>query len=409
MTEHTVLPTLKLVYLLGLAVLLFLIDTPAVIASVLLLQVLLWLYSRLRPALLARAARRLLFFFAVILLSYAFLPLGMPTTETWYPVTLGSWSLEVNLTGLGFAGLMCLRVLTIVLASLWVQNTLSADTFTDALRRLRVPAILAMAIDATLDMIAGSDGGGGGGGKGKGRGKKQAASLLFAQIRQGDLSFIQQMIKSSLGRAEKRISTRHPNLPLQQARDLAVIVGVAATIMGLKVIQVLPGLPVAPGHKNLLMVPLFLLAAHLTKTRFGGFWTGMTVGVVNFMLGYGKYGIFELAQFVLPGLLADFLLPLVTGRRRWLRLFQFALIGAFLGLGRFTANILVIILAGAPLTAFIIYLPMLFSQVLFGSVSALVSIILIHAGPSVTDTNQKNGQTKNNREQQAKPTTQVRE
>lgn len=378
MTESNVLPTLKLIYLLALAVLLFLINAPAVIASVLLLQVLLWLYSRLRLTLLARAARRLLFFFTVILISYAFLPLGISATETMYPIILGGWSLEINLTGLGFAGLMCLRVLTIVLASLWVQNTLSAEEFTGALRRLRVPAMLAMAIDATLDMIAGSSGGGGGGGKGKGRGKKQAASLLFAQIRQGDLSFIQQMINDSLARAGQRISARHPNLPLQQARDLAVIVGVAATMMSLKVIQILPGLPVAPGHKNLLMVPLFLLAAHLTKSRFGGFWTGMTVGVVNFMLGYGKYGIFELAQFALPGLLADLLLPLVAGRRRWLRLLQFILIGALLGIARFTANVLVIMLAGAPLTAFIIYMPMLFSQVVFGSVSALVSVILIN-------------------------------
>ena len=148
--------------------------------------------------------------------------------------------------------------------------------------------------------------------------------------------------------------------------------------MGLKALQVLPGLPVAPGHKNLLIVPFFLLASALTHGRFGGLWTGLTTGLVSVMLGYGKYGILEVAHFAVPGLMADLLLPL-THRRgpRWLRLGEFAVVGALMGAGRFAANFLVIVLAGAPWTAFVIYLPMLGSQVAFGAISALVAVVVL--------------------------------
>ncbi len=76
--------------------------------------------------------------------------------------------------------------------------------------------------------------------------------------------------------------------------------------------------------------------------------------------------------------MADLLLPLVRlNHPTWLRLIEFGLIGGLLGLGRFTANYLVILLAGAPTMALILYLPMLVSQVVFGGISAFVSLALM--------------------------------
>ncbi len=193
----------------------------------------------------------------------------------------------------------------------------------------------------------------------------------------GDISFLNQRIMQAFDRVRQHLRITNPELLDEQAKDLAVVSGIARAIMGLKLIQLLPGLPVAQGNKNLLIVPLFLLTAQLTTSRLGGFWTGCTVGIINFMLGYGKYGILELFQFIIPGILADLLLPFVRGSSRSLLLVQYGLVGGILGLARFAANIAVIILAGAPSAAFLFYIPMMVSQVVFGIVSALVSLLLL--------------------------------
>jgi len=129
----------------------------------------------------------------------------------------------------------------------------------------------------------------------------------------------------------------------------------------------------------LLIVPLFLFAAHATMMRFGGYAAGTAVGIVSFKMGYGKFGILEIAHFAVPGLLADLLMPLAVAQGRGARLVQYALIGVALGLGRFTANLLVIFLAGAPQLAFVLFAPMLASQVIFGGLSCFVSLLFIGA------------------------------
>ena len=76
--------------------------------------------------------------------------------------------------------------------------------------------------------------------------------------------------------------------------------------------------------------------------------------------------------------MADLLLPVVRpSHPKWLRFIEFGLIGGLLGIGRFAANVLVILLAGAPGMAFVLYLPMLASQVFFGAVSAFVSMAVL--------------------------------
>ena len=76
--------------------------------------------------------------------------------------------------------------------------------------------------------------------------------------------------------------------------------------------------------------------------------------------------------------MADLLIPLIRpSHPRWLKFIEFGLIGGLLGIGRFTANVLVILLAGAPAAAFVLYLPMLASQVFFGAISAFVSMAVL--------------------------------
>jgi hypothetical protein len=222
---------------------------------------------------------------------------------------------------------------------------------------------------------------GGGGGRGQGRGgteKRNKVSLDFDQLRHGNLTFITELVERGLDRAERFVGRANPDLDREQTEDIAIIVGMATAIMGTKLLQVLPGIPFAPGHKNVVIIPFLLLASRLTRRRLGGLWTGLTAGVVSVLSGYGQYGVLEIAQFAIPGLMADLLLPIVRPNHpKWLRFVEFGLIGGLLGVGRFTANVLVILLAGAPGMAFVLYLPMLASQVLFGAVSAFVSMAVL--------------------------------
>lgn len=364
----------------ALAIGLFFTAQPILLSVLFILQIALWLYSRIQFRDFRRLLRRLSLFFLFICISYAFIPLEGQTAQHWWTIPVFEWQIRINQSGLFLALLMCLRVSTLVLASTWVQKTLGPGEFVNALKQFRVPQFLAITIDTTLSLISDGSGSGRGTGKrgGKKKSKRERAAILFSQIRQGQLGFLSDMIQTALNRTEKHIQKENSSLMGHQARDLAIISGLAVTMMGLKMLQILPGLPVAPGHKNLLMIPLFLLASHATTLRFGGLWTGITLGCVSFLMGYGKYGILEIAQFAVPGLLADFLLPFVRGNARWWRLLQFAFVGVIMGIGRFAANFLVIVLAGAPDIAFVIYLPMLFSQAFFGGLSALVSVFLLN-------------------------------
>ena len=78
-----------------------------------------------------------------------------------------------------------------------------------------------------------------------------------------------------------------------------------------------------------------------------------------FLMGFGKFGIFEVFHFALPGLVSDWLYPLIKNNQgNWL-IIKLAIIGAILGFTRFVANIFILILVGAPKLALIVMTPML--------------------------------------------------
>jgi intracellular septation protein A len=366
--------TVKIVYLVVLAAVLFFIRDPLLLSGLLALQAVLLASAHVPPAAVWRATRRLWLLFAVIAVSYAFMSTGQ-ADERWVEFTIGGWTPAVNLTGLAVAGLMCLRVFTLVLASTWLQRSSPPGALVAGLERLRVPQSVAVTVDATLALLGGERGTGQGGGR---HGKStDGPTLTWDKVRAGRLDFVQKLIDRSLDRAREWLAARHPQLTPERLHDLTIVLAVSLTIMGLKVLQVLPGVPIASGHKNLLIVPLLLFAAHATHMRFGGLAAGTAAGIVSFLLGYGKFGILEIAHFAVPGLFADLLMPLARARSRGGRLLQFALIGFTLGLGRFAANFLVIVLAGAPQLAFLLFAPMLVSQVAFGALSCLVSVLIV--------------------------------
>lgn len=378
-------PHFKIAYLLAVLTLVCIFQSPIVIGALIVIQLGLWIHSALGRSALLRMIKRLALFFLVIALSYAFVSVG--DADNWATVVIGHWKIPLNLGGLSVALFMCLRVLMLVMASRWVQESSKPGDIVRALQDLRVPRFLGASIDGTIRLAAGGGqrkGSGDGRGDGSGGGgrrhmtQEEAMSLDFQEIREGRMTFIKEMVERALNRAEALVNNENPSMDRVQARDIAIMIGIAVAIMSTKLVQVLPGIPIAPGHKNVLIVPLLLLAAGLTQMRFGGLWTGLTAGIVSVLSGYGQYGVLEIAHFAVPGLMADVLLPLVRPHsQKWWHLTQFALIGAAMGAGRFAANFLMILLAGAPEIAFVLYLPMLVSQVSFGAISAFVTLGLL--------------------------------
>ncbi len=293
-------PEWKLAYLIVVVVALVVFPHAELILSVFVLQAALWIGMSLGWRPLARIFKRLALFFLVIGLSYAFVSVG--DGDRWTSLYVGPWKIAINLGGLYVALIMCLRVLDLVFASAWVQESGRPGDFVRALERFRVPRFLAASIDGTIQLATGAGGRGDGGGGGRGQGnrgmsKKELFSLGFEQLRRGKLTFVTEMVERGLARAEEFVTRANPGMDRAQAKDIAVIVGSAAAIMGTKVLQILPGLPVAPGHKNVLIIPLLLLASGLTRARFGGLWTGLTAGMVSVLSGYGKFGVLEIAHF----------------------------------------------------------------------------------------------------------------
>lgn len=348
----------KILYLLTLTIVLFISSSFEVIAAALLLQLVILLRSKVKIQSLFTPLKRLSILFTVIIISYSFFPPqeGM---------------------GVVFGIMMCVKIAILVLASFWLQSTEKPSNLVSALKKLYLPEMAALSISTSLALLSGSGKGNGKGG-GKNKGKKKI-KISFAEIREQKLDWVHTKITESFAKAAEYIEELNPTITEKQKHDLSIIVGIVLAIMSLKILQLLPGLPIAPGHKNLLIIPMLLLASSLTNNRWGGFITGTTAGVVSVMLGYGKYGFLEVAHFAAPGLLADLLLPLsITKKGKLLSLISLASIGAVIGAGRFAANFLVITLAGAPLSAFAIYTPMLFSQIIFGALSSLVAMAIVN-------------------------------
>src|SRR5262245_17509738 len=199
-------PPLKIAYLALVIAVVCIFRSPEVIGVMLLIQLGLWLSFSLGWHPLLRIMKRLVLFFLIIGLSYAFMSLG--NSDQWVDLAIGQWKVPVNLGGLSVALVMCLRVLVLVMASAWVQESSKPGEFVRALEDFRMPRFLAASIDGTIRLASGGGqgrGGGGGGGGGGGHRDRQmstkdAISLGFQEIRQGRTTFVTDMVERALGR-----------------------------------------------------------------------------------------------------------------------------------------------------------------------------------------------------------------
>ena len=150
-------PRLRVAYLVGVAVGVFILKEPWQLGATLLAQILIWVRLRYPPTAIVRMGRRLFGLLFFIMLSFLLFP---PEGEAELFRVLG---LDISLRGLEAGAVMALRIFTVILTSQLIRQDTDESTFVQGLRGL-VPASLAITIDATLHLLAESGGRGGSGG-----------------------------------------------------------------------------------------------------------------------------------------------------------------------------------------------------------------------------------------------------
>ena len=122
-----------------------------------------------------------------------------------------------------------------------------------------------------------------------------------------------------------------------------------------------------------------------SRTRIGAPLTGLVMGTVAFLLGDGRYGIFEILKHVIPGVLCDLLVPLLVSNGRRPGAITWSVLGGVMGLGRFATIFTVKLTVQAPAVAWAFLVPGLVIHTTFGVLSGLVSSPLIRAVHLRTD------------------------
>lgn len=400
MPKATFDPRLRALYLVAVAIGVFLVHTWWIVGTVAAVQAVLWLAVGLGVPRLLRQLRKLALFLGFILACFA-LVTNDPATDRWRTLIIPGvhWGIDVNLSGALVGLTMVMRVLSVVLASQVIRAG-DPKALAAGLGRLGVPRTVSLSIDAVLALLGergrrggggggGGTGGGGGGGRGRGDGGgggKAEGGGFWAGLRKlarGDVSIIATSLRRQMARAEEHVVAQGETEG-KLARDVAVISGIALTMLGIKALKLLPGLPFAPGHKGVILIPLYIVAGRMTKSRAGATLTGLTMGSCAFLLGDGRYGIFEILKHVAPGVVVDLGMPLMRGRRA---IWAWSLFGLVIALGRFATIACIALAVQAPAVVYAFLLPGLAIHATFGVLSGIVTAPLIRALPQEDDEN----------------------
>jgi hypothetical protein len=361
-------PRLRVLYLAVVAVGALLLADFRILAGLAIAHVIAWLALREGARALARQLFKLSGFAAFIALSYA-LTKDDPSTDRWTKI----YGIDVNLGGALVGARMVLRVVIVVLASR-IARSGDPRAIAVGLQKIGVPEIVSLSMDAVLSLMGGrGGGGGGGGGGGRGRGRNREGEpkgsfwASLKRVARGDVGLIAERIERQIDRVQSHLGDKG-------TADIAIIAALSLTMLGIKALKLLPSIPFAPGHKLVLLTPLYIVAALRTKTRAGATLTGLVMGSVAFLLGDGRYGIFEVLKHVAPGIVCDVAVPLV---RRRAGTITWSVVGGLMGIGRFATIFSITLIAQPPAIAWAILVPGLIVHTTFGVLSGLVSAPLV--------------------------------
>jgi hypothetical protein len=353
---------------------------------------------------LLRIADRLKFLFAFLVVVNALLPGEM--SDRYWVVTDWLW---IDLTGAAAGVLMSAQILLVILTTHVVRVVGDERAFINGLRSLRIAPVLAYSLDTTLALLDGSlrksgDGGGMGRGDGSGGGRGHHATrrvwfgwlrhrqgaptandsteqssgvlALLRALRRRDLSPFVEKINQALNGAAAH--AERLGLSERRAHDVAVIGGIGAAMMAFKLVKVLPGLPVLQGMKTVFFIPLYMLAADRTHSRWGATMAGGIMGFIAFLNGDSRYGIFEVFKHVVPGLVIDLVWPIV----RWVgpRFSVLLIVGLLAAVARTSTQFAMVLCLGADKAAmYLLPAGRLIPNLIAGVLSVFVSYAVLRA------------------------------
>jgi hypothetical protein len=220
---------------------------------------------------------------------------------------------------------------------------------------------------------------------GGGRGRAQARDgegfwAALRRISRGDVGPIVQRIDRHIERVEDHLADQGFGAHEREvARDVAVIAGVSLTMLGIKALKVLPNIPFAPGYKTVVLTPLYVVARLRTRSRFGATIAGLTMGLVAFLGGDGRYGPFEILKHTAPGVVCDLAVPWMVRGGRTPGPVAWSLLGGLIGAARYTTIFGVMLLVQPPRLAWALLAPGLALHTTFGVMSGWVSWQLVKA------------------------------
>jgi len=386
---------LKMSYLLAVTAVAFMVPAfsmtrPAewfVIPALLALQAIVLLACRIDAYEIVRPALRLKWLFVFLILMYALLPAETQSDALLeWRIPGVQWRLSVNLTGLEQAALMCLQIITVLLASTVVRMTGTGSDLVVGLQAFRLPTLFVHSLDQTLKLLGGvgqpgGRGQGQGHGQGRGQGQGQPQPGFFTVMRgllRGDIGSFVQTIRGNIGLAGEQAGGKGDrDLGAQLAHDVAVVSGIALCMASFKMLKLLPGLPFASGHKALLLFPLYVLAARLTHSRWGATAAGSIMGVIGFLQGDGRFGVLEILKHLGPGVVIDLADPLVRRLPNWA--LGYCFLGLLAAVARTATEFALVLMLGARAEVYIFPAARLVPNLLAGFLSGFITIFLLRA------------------------------
>jgi hypothetical protein len=244
----------------------------------------------------------------------------------------------------------------------------------DGLKAFRLPDLFVYALDQTLDTFVGA--------RRPGHRREGDASSggflkLVRGMSRGDFSAFVKTIEGNMTLAAGRTPDASRRLDASLAHDVAVVTGIALCMASLKVVKVLPGLPFASGHKTFLLFPLYILAARLTHSRWGGTAAGSIMGVIGFLQGDGRFGVLEIFKHIAPGLVIDLGEPLARRLPPWA--LGYCVLGFAAAIARTATELLLVLLLGARAEIYLFPAAKLVPNLLAGTLSGFVTVFVLRA------------------------------
>lgn len=284
------------------------------------------------------------------------------------------WIIGFSYEGINSGSIMVAKLISMLFVTQVVRLSMSGKEFVSGMINLGLNRSSAEIIDEIMSIVSENPNMGGGKGQGGGSGKNKnnnTGSNSNEEVKSRDV-----LLKGKVGNIPKKLLQK-----INFAKDKfennpnAVVASSALAVTLIRMVKIAPGLPIAPGHKNILVIPVFVNGIVKSRKRWAGIQIGFISGVLHFTMGFGKYGPLGIFQFALLGGVIDILLKIFQSKTN---LFVLLLIGAISGLARISSEILLAFVLGMPDTFYLIYLPYLISHVAFGFASGFISKSIIN-------------------------------